>query len=148
MPCQPSNFAPKSAPHLPVLSSPSAIVQHLQVGGSASETEEVQVDVTRLLVQSYFAIVRANLEDTVPKALMHFLVLSVQRGLQQHLIHNLYRLASRALSYCARDVAPVQHVPCADAVLTWIAHSAPQSSAALSTSNGPLDFGLGRYLAA
>lgn len=77
---------------LSVLSS-CVMVQHLQVGGSASETEEVQVDVTRLLVQSYFAIVRANLEDTVPKALMHFLVLSVQRGLQQHLIHNLYRLA-------------------------------------------------------
>ena len=63
----------------------------MQVGGSASETEEVQVDVTRLLVHSYFAIVRANLEDTVPKALMHFLVLSVQRGLQQHLIRSLYR---------------------------------------------------------
>ncbi len=70
------------------------MAQHLQVGGSASETEEVQVEVTRLLVQSYFAIVRANLEDAVPKALMHFLVLSVQRGLQQHLIRTLYRCAS------------------------------------------------------
>ena len=49
------------------------------------------MEVTRLLVQSYFAIVRANLEDSVPKALMHFLVLSVQRGLQQHLIRTLYR---------------------------------------------------------
>ncbi len=31
------------------------------------------------------------LQDAVPKALMHFLVLKVQRGLQQHLIKTMYR---------------------------------------------------------
>ena len=46
---------------------------------------------TRLLVECYFGIVRANLQDAVPKALMHFLVLRVQRGLQQHLIKSMYR---------------------------------------------------------
>ena len=30
-------------------------------------------------------------QDAVPKALMHFLVLKVQRGLQQHLIKTMYR---------------------------------------------------------
>ena len=35
--------------------------------------------------------VRASLVDTVPKAVMHFLVNAVQRGLQQHLIRMLYR---------------------------------------------------------
>ena len=49
------------------------------------------MEVTRLLVECYFDIVLANLQDAVPKALMHFLVLRVQRGLQQHLIHHLYR---------------------------------------------------------
>lgn len=49
------------------------------------------MEVTRVLVDSYFDIVRKNLQDAVPKALMHFLVNSVRRGLQQHLIRTLYR---------------------------------------------------------
>ena len=66
-------------------------VQVLRVPGGVSEQEEVQVQVTRLLVESYFDVVRKNLQDAVPKAVMHFLVNSVQRGLQQHLIRTLYR---------------------------------------------------------
>ena len=31
------------------------------------------------------------MQDAVPKALMHFMVNAVQRGLQQHLIRKLYR---------------------------------------------------------
>lgn len=69
----------------------SMTVQILRVPGGVSEQEEVQVQVTRLLVESYFDVVRKNLQDAVPKAVMHFLVNSVQRGLQQHLIHTLYR---------------------------------------------------------
>ena len=49
------------------------------------------MQVTRVLVESYFALVRASLQDSVPKAVMHFLVLYVQRGLQQHLIRTLYK---------------------------------------------------------
>jgi dynamin 1-like protein len=67
--------------------------QMLQVPGSASEQEAVQVEVTRLLVESYFDIVRKNLQDAVPKAIMRFLVNYAQRGLQQHLIRMLYRLS-------------------------------------------------------
>jgi len=57
------------------------------------ETDEeiLQVKVTRILLRSYFAIVRSSLLDTVPKAVMHFLVNSVRTGLQQHLIRTLYR---------------------------------------------------------
>ena len=50
-----------------------------------------QVEVIRLLVSNYFDIVRGNLADLVPKALMRFLVHHSQRGLQQHLIAQLYR---------------------------------------------------------
>ncbi|KAF8057938.1 DRP3A [Scenedesmus sp. PABB004] len=56
-----------------------------------NEHEEVQVEVIRLLVCNYFEIVRSNLADLVPKALMRFLVHHSQRGLQQHLIKTLYR---------------------------------------------------------
>ena len=72
--------------------------QTLRVPVSATEQEEVQVEVTRLLVEGYFGLVRASLQDAVPKAVMHFLVMRVQRGLQQHLIRTLYR--------CARPAAP------------------------------------------
>ncbi len=37
------------------------------------------------------------LQDGVPKALMHFMVNNVQRGLQQHLIRKLYREVGWAL---------------------------------------------------
>jgi dynamin 1-like protein len=63
----------------------------LRVPTGTTEQEEVQVEVTRVLVESYFDLVRKNLQDAVPKAVMHFLVGAVQRGMQQHLIHTLYR---------------------------------------------------------
>lgn len=66
-------------------------VQTLRVATGVSEQEGVQVQITRLLVESYYDIVRRSLQDSVPKAIMHFLVLFVQRGLQQHLIRSLYR---------------------------------------------------------
>ena len=66
-------------------------VQTLRVTQGVSEQESVQVAITRLLVESYYDIVRRSLQDSVPKAVMHFLVLFVQRGLQQHLIRSLYR---------------------------------------------------------
>ena len=63
-----------------------------RIQASEPETDEelLQVLVTRILLGSYFAISRGVLADTVPKAVMHFLVNSVQRGLQQHLIQSLY----------------------------------------------------------
>ncbi len=63
-------------------------------GGGASprtEQEEIEVEVIRRLVDSYFAIVKRNLADGVPKAIMHFMVNSTKRGLQQHLIQQLYK---------------------------------------------------------
>ena len=42
--------------------------QTLRVPVSTTEQEEVQVQVTRVLVESYFDIVRKNLQDAVPKA--------------------------------------------------------------------------------
>ena len=41
--------------------------QTLRVPVSTTEQEEVQVQVTRVLVESYFDIVRKNLQDAVPK---------------------------------------------------------------------------------
>jgi dynamin 1-like protein len=62
----------------------------LQATEPTTDEEMLQVFVTRILLGSYFSISRGILTDTVPKAVMHFLVNSVSRGLQQHLIQSLY----------------------------------------------------------
>ena len=62
----------------------------LQASEPQTDEEMLQVFVTRILLGSYFSISRGILTDTVPKAVMHFLVNSVSRGLQQHLIQSLY----------------------------------------------------------
>ena len=40
---------------------------------------------------SYYGIVRKNLLDSVPKAIMHFLVNSVRANIQEELVIELYR---------------------------------------------------------
>jgi dynamin 1-like protein len=63
----------------------------LVVQNAATEQEIVQVQVTRVLVNSYFDIVRKNVQDMVPKIVMNFMVNHVQKGLQKHLTQVLYR---------------------------------------------------------
>ncbi len=72
----------------PLLCAPP---ETLRVPDAATDQEGVQVEVTRVLVDSYYGIVRRNLQDAVPKALMNFLVGASRRGLQAHLIRSLYR---------------------------------------------------------
>ncbi|RVW35457.1 Dynamin-related protein 3A [Vitis vinifera] len=47
----------------------------LKPSESHSEQEAIEISVTKLLLRSYYDIVRKNIEDAVPKAIMHFLVL-------------------------------------------------------------------------
>ncbi len=46
------------------------------------------------LIRSYFLIVRKNIQDTVPKAIMHFLVNFVQDQLQSELVALLYKTSN------------------------------------------------------
>ncbi|KAI4375897.1 hypothetical protein MLD38_013713 [Melastoma candidum] len=76
---------PMSSIHL---REPPAI---LRPSESHSEQESVEIAVTKLLLRSYYDIVRKNIEDSVPKAIMHFLVNHTKRELHNVFIMKLYR---------------------------------------------------------
>ncbi|OEL36803.1 Dynamin-related protein 3A [Dichanthelium oligosanthes] len=55
-----------------------------------SEQEALEIAITKLLLKSYYNIVRKNVEDFIPKAIMHFLVNHTKRALHNYLITKLY----------------------------------------------------------
>ncbi|KAL2905895.1 Dynamin-related protein 3A [Bienertia sinuspersici] len=63
----------------------------LRSSETLSEQEVIEIAATKLLVSSYFDIVRKIIEDSVPKAIMHFLVNHTKRELHNVLIRKLYR---------------------------------------------------------
>ena len=63
----------------------------LKVSETKNEQEETEVAVTRLLVSSYFGIVSKNLQDLIPKIVVHFMVNTVKSGLQKRLVHLMYK---------------------------------------------------------
>ncbi|CAG2109883.1 unnamed protein product [Medioppia subpectinata] len=56
-----------------------------------SPREQRDCDVIERLIKSYFMIIRKNIQDTVPKAIMHFLVNFVKDNLQSELVTHLYK---------------------------------------------------------
>ncbi|KAJ7516642.1 hypothetical protein O6H91_22G065700 [Diphasiastrum complanatum] len=63
----------------------------LRATDAQTEQETVEIAVTRLLLKSYYDIVRKNIQDSVPKAIMHFLVNHAKRELHNVFIRKLYR---------------------------------------------------------
>ncbi|XP_076270747.1 dynamin related protein 1 isoform X1 [Rhynchophorus ferrugineus] len=58
---------------------------------SLSPNEEHDCEIIERLIKSYFYIVRKSIQDTVPKAIMHFLVNFVKDNLQSELVTCLYK---------------------------------------------------------
>lgn len=56
-----------------------------------SEKEQRDCEVIERLIKSYFYIVRKAIQDSVPKAVMHFLVNYVKDNLQSELVTHLYK---------------------------------------------------------
>jgi len=56
-----------------------------------SSKEERDCQVIERLLRSYYAIVSKNIEDLVPKTIMHFMVEYVQKNLHSQLVNQLYR---------------------------------------------------------
>ncbi|KAJ0252024.1 Dynamin-related protein 3A [Hirschfeldia incana] len=70
------------------LNEPPAV---LRPSETHSEQEDIEIQITKLLLNSYYDIVRKNIEDSVPKAIMHFLVNHTKRELHNVFIKKLYR---------------------------------------------------------
>ncbi|XP_017876106.1 dynamin-1-like protein isoform X2 [Ceratina calcarata] len=63
----------------------------VQTSRKLSEREQRDCDVIERLIKSYFYIVRKSIQDSVPKAVMHFLVNYVKDNLQSELVTHLYK---------------------------------------------------------
>jgi dynamin 1-like protein len=110
----------------------------IQASEPQTNEELLQVLVTRILLGSYFSISRGVLADTVPKAVMHFLVNSVQRGLQQYLIQTLYDPATAGVLLQEHPDAEAKRVAVTSKyhALTQAAHAIGTMPAELAAAAG------------
>ncbi|KAI8897962.1 Dynamin central region-domain-containing protein [Globomyces pollinis-pini] len=84
-----SFFKQKSTPG--VLSQPPSV---LKASGNLSEREQMETEVIKLLLLSYFNIVKRTTADLVPKAIMFNLVQHSKDNLQRELLTELYKKES------------------------------------------------------
>ncbi|KAJ1876624.1 vacuolar protein sorting-associated protein 1, partial [Kickxella alabastrina] len=71
----------------PMMESPPQV---LKASGILSEREQQETEVIKLLIQSYFNIVKRTAIDMVPKSIMLKLVAFAKEGLQRELLKELY----------------------------------------------------------
>lgn len=63
----------------------------LKASGTLSERENIEVEVIKLLIASYYNIVKRTMIDMVPKAIMLTLVQFTKDEMQRELLENMYR---------------------------------------------------------
>ncbi|KAK2865107.1 vacuolar protein sorting-associated protein 1 [Arthroderma sp. PD_2] len=63
----------------------------LKASGTLSDRENTEVEVIKLLINSYYNIVKRTMIDMVPKAIMLTLVQFTKDEMQRELLGNLYR---------------------------------------------------------
>jgi vacuolar protein sorting-associated protein 1 len=83
-----SFFASKNKKKLAAMEAPPPV---LKASGTLSEREQIETEVIKLLISSYFNIVKRTMIDMVPKAIMLNLVAHAKEELQRELLENLYR---------------------------------------------------------
>jgi len=62
-----------------------------EVFDKINEREKTQIRIMRQLLDSYFTIVKKNVQDRVTKTIMHFLVINSINSLQEVLHMNIYK---------------------------------------------------------
>uniref|UniRef100_A0A8C7TVX3 Dynamin-1-like protein n=1 Tax=Oncorhynchus mykiss TaxID=8022 RepID=A0A8C7TVX3_ONCMY len=84
--------APTSGPSSPHKGLPVNLLDvPVSVARKLSSREQRDCEVIERLIKSYFLIVRKNIQDRVPKAVMHFLVNHVRESLKSELVGQLYK---------------------------------------------------------
>uniref|UniRef100_A0A1L8DWD6 dynamin GTPase n=1 Tax=Nyssomyia neivai TaxID=330878 RepID=A0A1L8DWD6_9DIPT len=77
------------SPLKPVNLLPDVPINH--AARKLTDKEQKDCDIIERLIKSYFYIVRKSIQDSVPKAVMHFLVNYVKDNLQSELVTHLYK---------------------------------------------------------
>ncbi|KAH8702008.1 ATP synthase alpha/beta family, nucleotide-binding domain-containing protein [Talaromyces proteolyticus] len=83
-----SFFASKNKKKMAAMEAPPPT---LKASGTLNERENIEVEVIKMLINSYFSIVRRNLIDMVPKAIMYTLVQFSKDEMQRELLEMMYR---------------------------------------------------------
>ncbi|CAI0557252.1 unnamed protein product [Linum tenue] len=83
-----NDYLDKSSSSVIRLKEPPTILRPTE---GLSEQESIEITAIKLLLRSYYDIVRRNISDLVPKTVMHFLVQHAKRELHNILIKKLYR---------------------------------------------------------
>ncbi|KAI9828588.1 MAG: vacuolar protein sorting-associated protein 1 [Phylliscum demangeonii] len=83
-----SFFASKNKKKMAAMEAPPPT---LKASGTLSEREGVEVEVIKLLINSYYGIVRRTMIDMVPKAIMLNLVQHTRDDMQRELLEHMYR---------------------------------------------------------
>uniref|UniRef100_L7M9U5 dynamin GTPase n=1 Tax=Rhipicephalus pulchellus TaxID=72859 RepID=L7M9U5_RHIPC len=87
-----TNVGEPSNPATPVKKPVNLLPEEPPAGPrKLSAREQRDCEVIERLIRSYFLIVRKNIQDSVPKAIMHFLVNYVKDNLQSELVTHLYK---------------------------------------------------------
>jgi dynamin 1-like protein len=83
-----SFFASKNKKRMAAMEAPPPV---LKASGTLSERESIETEVIKLLINSYFNIVKRTMIDMVPKGIMLNLVQSCKEDMQRELLENLYK---------------------------------------------------------
>ncbi|KAG5924103.1 vacuolar protein sorting-associated protein 1 [Claviceps africana] len=86
-----SFFAAKNKKRAAAMEAPPPT---LKASGNLSERENIEVEVIKLLIASYYNIVKRTMIDMVPKAIMLNLVQLTKDEMQRELLENMYRTDS------------------------------------------------------
>jgi len=83
-----SFFASKNKKKMAAMEAPPPM---LKASGTLSEREGIEVEIIKLLINSYYNIVKKTMIDMVPKAIMLNLVQFTKDEMQRELLENMYR---------------------------------------------------------
>jgi dynamin 1-like protein len=88
-----NNVAERRVRGGPVTAGPLTVPAHIRVGSDepVGDSEKQELAIMRMLIESYFDIVRERLQDMVPKAIITFLVNKSKESLQATLVTKLYK---------------------------------------------------------